>query len=538
MVNMSARLIPGNSEIFLSTFPQTGTSTQESADDAAYYAIQKSGVKDCDIILKIDTAGSAGYVDGPSAGAAFAVLAYSALTGKEPRRDAVMSGTVDQFGNVGSVGGLYEKAMAAVASNSDYFLIPKSGYFELLLLRNIREGYPIEILEIGTADDAIGFMLDNKTIPEASFERTSEPLPELEQRSKTGLEEFDKVSQNILKIDSDTILSIPSTDNESAIMKTFYIEENAKHYQLLKKGYVFSAANEAFLNYIEASTISAVLSQKPDLAGKQANISTCLSTINQPNKTKENFEWVVGGDLRKEWALKRLNVTDITIPELQEEKYVAYNELMYADAWCLVSKSLYEVAGETNGTDTINESSWEPLAKQILGEAHKIKDTDQDITERINSAGDSYSKGNYGASIFDSVYALEMDDAIRSMGNMSTEQLNNEITSMLEENRTSLWGKIYQGHGAYLAAPNVSATGPAYKILRYSKALDEAVLQMQNATTTYDENGDMPGSSILTEPIPIILGFSVVLIMIIFLFFIINRKQSNGKYNQVRKNRR
>ena len=62
LVNLSVRLIPGTTEVFVSTYPQTGTSTQISVEDAAIYAFSRAELQDCDAIVKIDTGNFAGFV--------------------------------------------------------------------------------------------------------------------------------------------------------------------------------------------------------------------------------------------------------------------------------------------------------------------------------------------------------------------------------------------------------------------------------------------------------------------------------------------
>lgn len=530
LVNLSVRLIPGNTDVFVSTFPQTGTSTQTSVEDAAVYAFYKAGTKDCDAIVKIDTSGSAGYVEGPSAGAALTVVTYSAAKNIEPRGDAIITGSVDSLGNIGKVGGLYEKAMAAAAKGADYFIIPRSSFLDLLLLKNAKEKYDLEVLEAKHVDDVIGFMLDNKSLPEAGFKRSVEKVPDLPQYDITGLEKFRKVAQNILKIENRTVENLPDSDNESVMIKKYYRADMQRQDAFLQKGYLFTAANEAFLNYIEVSTISSVFSGKVDLSSKRKSIKNCLESLPDIPKTKGNFEWIVGADLRKAWALDKLNTTDITKPKLLEEKYLVYNDLMYADAWCIVSGSLGQTA-ERSGEE-INESAWKELAKKKMDEAEKIENIQPANEDHLFSAEISYSKGKYGAALYDAVFAIEMEKANGEMLNMSTNQLDIEVKNMLAENRTSMWGSVYQSQGAYLA--NVSARGSAFSILRYAKGLDNVTAQMRKEITPLEKKMSW------ADPLTLSAALSIFLIITFLLFYIRMRmaRGSNGNASKTKRRRK
>jgi PDZ domain-containing protein len=73
--------------------------------------------------VSINTAG----IGGPSAGLAMTLtlinqMSQSSITGNH--RIAV-TGTIDQFGNVGDVGGVAEKTVAAANAGASYFIVPQ-----------------------------------------------------------------------------------------------------------------------------------------------------------------------------------------------------------------------------------------------------------------------------------------------------------------------------------------------------------------------------------------------------------------------------
>ncbi len=76
------------------------------------------------IAVTIDT----GNLGGPSAGLAFALEIYDSLTGRKLShgRHIAVTGTIDQHGNVGLVGGVKGKTIGASRAGFDLMLVPKA----------------------------------------------------------------------------------------------------------------------------------------------------------------------------------------------------------------------------------------------------------------------------------------------------------------------------------------------------------------------------------------------------------------------------
>ena len=96
--------------------------------------------------------------DGPSAGVAMATALVSLFSGRKVRRDVAMTGEVTLRGKVLAIGGLPEKAVAAVRSGAKHLIIPRDNekdYQELSPV--IRKELTVHLVE--TMDEVLDLAL-------------------------------------------------------------------------------------------------------------------------------------------------------------------------------------------------------------------------------------------------------------------------------------------------------------------------------------------------------------------------------------------
>ena len=118
----------GKGLVLVNTETPTGVDFQTSAKTAVKVAQEYTGVdlSEKDIIFSItsDKNEELQAVDGPSAGAAMAILLASEIQGKSVDEKVLMTGTIESDGNIGRVGGVAEKADAAGIYGAKIFLVP------------------------------------------------------------------------------------------------------------------------------------------------------------------------------------------------------------------------------------------------------------------------------------------------------------------------------------------------------------------------------------------------------------------------------
>lgn len=75
-----------------------------------------------DLIYSIET--NASIIGGESAGAAITIATIAAIQNKTLRKDVVITGTIQEDGSIGQVGGVLEKGRASKDAGANLFLVP------------------------------------------------------------------------------------------------------------------------------------------------------------------------------------------------------------------------------------------------------------------------------------------------------------------------------------------------------------------------------------------------------------------------------
>lgn len=127
MIDVSVEINSGKGRVLVQTVPLMGVVFQDAANTASFVAQDVTGTSlaGSDTIFSITAEQEIPGVDGPSAGALMTLITISAIEGEPLNTDITVTGTIDDEGNIGSVGGLVEKAQAARNSGKELLLIPE-----------------------------------------------------------------------------------------------------------------------------------------------------------------------------------------------------------------------------------------------------------------------------------------------------------------------------------------------------------------------------------------------------------------------------
>jgi len=126
LINISVEIQPGKGRVLVQTTPLMGVVFQDAANTAVFVAENETGkqLSSSDIIFSITAKDEIPGVDGPSAGALMTLLAISAIDNSTLNNSITLTGTIDNEGNIGKIGGVLEKAKAAEAGGKTLFLLP------------------------------------------------------------------------------------------------------------------------------------------------------------------------------------------------------------------------------------------------------------------------------------------------------------------------------------------------------------------------------------------------------------------------------
>ena len=97
---------------------------------------------------------------GPSGGLMLSLTIYNMLTKKDLTKGykIVGTGTMEEDGSVGEIGGVSYKLKGAVKKKADIFLVPSGNNYEEAMKLKKERNYKIEIKAISTFDEAIEYL--------------------------------------------------------------------------------------------------------------------------------------------------------------------------------------------------------------------------------------------------------------------------------------------------------------------------------------------------------------------------------------------
>ncbi|MCX8195170.1 MAG: hypothetical protein N3G22_03640 [Candidatus Micrarchaeota archaeon] len=491
---------PGTGQIYASINPKIGIATQESEEAGADYAFSTAGIRrsDCDVFYRFHGDFGTNSIDGPSAGAAAAIATKAALTGKSIRQDIVITGSLSKDGMVGEVGGVIEKAVAAYGAGAKYILVPKVKVHEAMLLSSISKEGEFSAIEVANVSEAERIMFSSQSEAFSwQFVPESKPLPEnltqlaLDKDTARFYLVAKRVVDRLEKKVAGVLGDWEEKNKKEHAFRKYFENEIQKYRQLVAKGYLYTAANSAFLLSIDAEYLK-IADSKIDVDQGISKAKDCLSSLEAAPKTYENFHWAAASDLRSIWAEKKLNET---VKEREDQEgYTTLRNLLFANSWCEISGELAENANEIGGKGA-NESALSGLAEEKLAQANKTisesKIIDYDALWHYEAGLEARKRGLFGAAIYDAVYA-------RTMQEITDKGVKEEkIGELLSSQRSSLWGKIYYSQGAYLYADSKKGGAglpDAYRLLKYSQELDRASLEIDSMLLS-TEKKEKPGSS-------------------------------------------
>jgi len=504
MIRLQVEIRNGTGLIYTTTSPLVGIDTQTSERTAVSVGIARAGgdIRDYDAFLTMD-AGEAKQVDGPSAGAAMALLASSALTGKRIRRDFTITGTIDERGNIGPVGGVSSKVEAASKNNITIIAVPSTNdVFEKIMLGALRGKFNITIIEVSQIEEAerIAFSQEG-TLPEITPPRPPSKISGLKPYNYScngcNLDVFAAVAEKVYEDANKTVEDI-SSGKQNGYDDVIQILNNgvADSGEMLKNGYYYTAANNAFLTLVDARVLQGTNITRRELGLFLSETGRCIDSLKRPTMTKENMELVAGGDLRAVWARQKLvkvREMELNISNQEAMLYV-YREALYAMGWCDVAKELYSAA-ERVGGEGIDEGLLRGFAESKVREAKEAYASapgiGSDTETHLNGAEYALNSSFYVAAVLDSNYVLGFAEAERFSG-MSEAEVFGRAERLSSTQGKRMWPALFYAHSRfYWDTQGPAGVGSVLRLGSMAEKMDED-LERVDYLLRHPENAPQP----------------------------------------------
>ena len=457
-----------------------GESTIQAAQNAAAFASSYMGRTESDYNFTYEINDYNASVSGPSAGAAMTVLALSAFSNKPLLSNFTMTGTINPNGSIGPIGGVYDKMSAASAEGLRFGLVPYAspGSFENELYLLIQTNFHIPLIEISNVSQAFAYATGSS--PVAGHNVTfsfytkynvsalpSAPLTCSNSCNESNFRELLNYTENM----TGSMIGTLSNGRFSGIAANMS-NALAQSEQIGAKGYYYAAADFAFLDYANAYLMHSASTTKQQGIQTLIQTSSSCASIQPPQITSANLEYVLGGELRQAWGnytaeslIANYNSTTTDSDGVMENMY----ENGIAQAWCGSAAYMYGIAQRIGGNASVPSASLASLAASRISAAGNYGSN-----YYYQTALAAYRNHNYPLAILDADFASATGSASNSFS-MNTSALDAMAESTANSSTYGIWATQYANEAMFYVYESKlttnSSAAHSYAASAYSSAV-------------------------------------------------------------------
>jgi predicted S18 family serine protease len=495
LTNISVVVTKGNGTVKIIGPLNVANDTEQSALSAASYASRYLGLSLYNYNFTYDIHDISGNVSGPSAGAAMTIIGISALSHRSILQNFTMTGTIDN-GSIGEIGGVYDKASAAEKDGMGFVMIPAvpAGSQEAELYYLVQSRFGIPLVQVANISDALPYAYGTAN-PEGhmtnftfytNFSTATLPYANLTCSNQCYYGLFPGLVNSTFGITQNEINSLTITGFSNARQQMQAVLNQSR--EIAAKGYLYTAADQSFLDYINAFYFANSGASVYGGLSILNQINQTCSSLKQPQITSQNYEWLLQGELRQLWGsytasatIGIYNTSSFDSDQVLESLY----EGAEANAWCSAANFIYANVN-TTGVGVTQSAALKSVAAARISRA-----TAYGSNIYLTTAEQAYSEGNYALAMLDSEYSYSEGYANSYFG-MNTSALDGMATS-LATNSSSLFGAwpaqfeneaMFYVHQSNIAKNSTTAHGYAYQA--YSTALLGS--QIANDTLVISQN--------------------------------------------------
>ncbi|MDD5148129.1 MAG: hypothetical protein PHH08_01555 [Candidatus ainarchaeum sp.] len=488
----------GNGTVWSSVEPLIGTSTQTTQKIAVQVA-KNYFPKVSSYDYKFDINSSASLVDGPSAGAAMALLAISMLNDKKIPEEVGITGTITGEGGIGQVGGVFKKAQEAARIGIELFMIPAgeakqiaqgpAGAEYVNLVDYAGANWGMKVIEVSNIGQALKYAFaDIKTI---DINSGQQELPDFMPKpiaASGSVYRMHGLTDGYIKRASDAITnarkSLTGTllndadATETMLAALTSAEKDLQDAKILfDQNYFYSSANYAFLAQVNAMFVDD-LSKNPSLLDSSSTVLDLklIDLKKEASKLKrdlndfvpvEDWEWHIAAQQRLSWAEEKIDslldkqTIVIGIDGATPDSFQKLLDYEFAVAWLGVAKDFDSLTLTSAKKVRSKPMFGDEISTFMLNTENNLVSIQggdsADITRRLATAKNSQALGWSTASLFDAASAFALSNADNYIKNKDLNRLESMLRQKIpelqgkidSEEKGFVWAQLYLDHANY-----------------------------------------------------------------------------------------
>ena len=247
------------------------------------------------------------------------LLAISAFEGVPLKNTFTITGTINPQGTIGQIGGAIDKTSAAAGAGLKFIIVPAvaPGSLEEGVYYIAQQTYAIPVIEAFNISQAFAYATGSASVQgkEVSINLTdnyqiaSLPQSSLNCSNQCNYLPFEGFANYTLNLTNSQISDLSSNPAFASVSgQLLTVLDQAS--QLEGKGYNYIAADVAFLDYINAFYLSSYNVSRGEAYGYMQEVnSSCAGNLVAPAMTTNNYEYIIGARLGRQWANYTINYT-------------------------------------------------------------------------------------------------------------------------------------------------------------------------------------------------------------------------------------
>lgn len=499
LTNITLRITNGTGKVSVIGPENVGSSTLQSANTAAEYASNYTNRSFYDYNFTYEIMGAGENVSGPSAGAAMTMLAISAFEGRPLRNDFTMTGTISPNGTIGEIGGVYDKVSAAQSVGIMLVLVPKvqptDPEDELYLL--VQTNFGIPLVQVANISQASYFAFNSSINGTANrttynfykdYHASELPNATLQCTESCNYSIFNTLLNATFNLTRNEINGLNANPKFSNISSQLgdVLNQSA---QISKHGYIYTSADFAFLDYVNAFYFSGYPSNRSSALSLLYKIQSLCTSLTPPPLTSKNYNYVISAELRQEWGnytinqvISSYNSSSIESDEILDELYLGAQ----ANGWCTAANLVYSESSQNyTGTYLLPSESLKAVAYNRIQRALPYGSNLYIVT-----AQQAYNQDSYPLAILDADYAYALSNA-STRYTLSAAQLNALSTSIADNSTYGVWATEFAKEVQFYVSESNLTTNSSLAKSYAESGYSAALLAQQLSNDTYNINQNL-----------------------------------------------